>query len=100
MEDWKVGDFALCIYNGEITSSQGTKCKAPDLVVGRVYTVSEVRPYGLIVAEIPRRRVHPVSLRRWGGYAQCRFRKVTPREADEFDREVIDLMTKQPAEVR
>ena len=34
------------------------------------------------------------------GYIAHRFRKVTPRDADEFDREVIDLMTKQPAEVR
>lgn len=100
MDDWKVGDLALCIYNGEITSNRGTKSKAPDLVVGRVYTVSEVLPDGLVVAELPRRWVHPVSRLPWGGFATYRFRKVTPPEADEFDREVIDLMTKQPAEVR
>ena len=33
-------------------------------------------------------------------YDSRHFRKVTPPEVDEFDREVIDLMTKQPAEVR
>lgn len=96
MEDWKVGDLALCIKQGQWQSVEtgsllnyGPRCGEVCTVVGvymdRGYLV-------LALAEWPGDGSY--------GYIAVNFRKVTPPEADEFDREVIDLMTKQPAEVR
>jgi hypothetical protein len=98
MDDWKVGDLALCIKQGQwqrittgIRHNKGPRC-------GEVCTVTGVFVkdgyIALALAEWPRASGYGY------GYIACRFRKVTPPEADEFDREVIDLMTKQPAEVR
>lgn len=96
MEDWKVGDLALCIKQGQWQSvktgdlhNYGPRC-------GEVCTVTGLCVKGGYIF---------LALAEWpgdGGYSYIahRFRKVTPRDADEFDREVIDLMTKQPAEVR
>ena len=96
MADWEVGDLALCVKGGRVTKS------------GCVYTVSAVAPFGapcgcgnplefssvhLLVdghTEPDARGCEP-----WA--SSIRFRKVTPDESDEFDRETIALMNRAPA---
>jgi len=90
--DWQPGDLALCVNAEGFVS------------VGGLYTVNEVfdgfTPWGddddglaLTFVSIPD-PVHPI----YGeadGYDAWRFIKVTLPEADEFDREVIDLMNQR-----
>lgn len=93
MSDWQVGDKALCVDTG--ISPEGFD--APYLELGRIYTVyaTGVDPlgqFGLYLDELDSDGFN-------GGCLAWRFIKVTPPEADKFDREVIDLMTNQPAPV-
>ena len=84
MADWQPGDLALCWQ--KVPYDDG-------LIVGAIYTVSGVFDggFGLHLKELPLE------------YGTCwisdRFRKVTPPEADEFDREVIALLTGKPEQV-
>lgn len=89
MTDWQKGDLALCVDDKPSPLGQHPARK------GRVYTVATVvfgyDSLGLTFEEID----HPNAV----GYYASRFRKVTPPKADEFDREVIDLMNRKPVEV-
>ena len=102
MDDWQIGDLALCIGHGadDVYGIDGTTPQAPGPIKGLTYTVAAVSAgvdcYGragiaLRLAEIIQR--HPKSC----GYNAVFFRKVTPPEADEFDREVIELLNGVPA---
>ena len=91
--DWQPGDLALCVDD-----SIGT-CSVKCLEAGKVYTVDGLdfdpafADMGLHLCGVDR----PWS-DRWQqhiGWSELRFRKVTPPEADEFDREVIDLMNQR-----
>lgn len=120
MDDWKVGDLALCVYGHDWTPSKAVQRlpdEAPAIVsalfpsVGSVWRVNVVK---LMDASKMQGASDPGVLMVDGFvvyigldgqpspylYDSRHFRKVTPPEADEFDCEVIDLMTKQPAEVR
>ncbi len=90
MGDWAPGDLALCIRT------------AITVAAGELHTVEEV-----LVGDMPGdphhghiglRLVGKVSATDCGAYHSAGFVKVTPPEADEFDREVIELMNRHPAE--
>lgn len=93
-EDWQVGDIALCVSPCPFGHDATRR--------GRFYTVAHVGmarnlQTGLVLQALHLREA-PHAL---GGSAPFRFVKVSPEEADEFDRETIALMngtpTKQPA---
>lgn len=92
-DDWQVGDLALCVDDSRrpVTSRDtGLRC-------GRVYTVTDV----MVVPVVPPRTGLALggvdmSAFRFGLAGAMRFVKVTPPEADEFDRETIDLMNGAP----
>lgn len=96
-EGWQIGDLALCVDDRphEKKGSNG------GLVRGRIYTVQSlyVSPpgtvdagkLGLTLVELPITRRDTRAFRSW------RFVKVTPTEADDFDREIIGLLTGAPA---
>ncbi|MXO67771.1 hypothetical protein GRI72_02850 [Altererythrobacter marinus] len=89
MSDWQRGDLALCVDD-----KPSPLLGRHPAIKGRIYTVASVviaDSLGLTFEEID----HPNAL----GYYAHRFRKVTPPKADEFDREVIDLMNRKPVEV-
>lgn len=101
MSDWQVGDLALCVklgpwcsfYHDSQIEEPGADGPKPGSV-NRVIAVS-LDPDNLVClkfAEFPDDSLNDY------GFCASRFRKITPPEADEFDREVIDLLTKQPAE--
>ena len=95
MADWQKGDLALCVREPENPALPS--------MMGKVFTVSGVDrevdcfgEIGLWFFEISIKET-----REWASScAASRFRKVTPPKADEFDREVIELMNGQPAEYR
>ena len=96
-DDWKVGDLALCVDTSRI------RCGPRDVHLG-----SNSPPLGSVKV------VTAVLGSEWRGTDGCgcaaimieggrvchvaRFIKVTPPAADEFDREVINLMQKQGAD--
>lgn len=85
MADWQKGDLALCVKVGSWTYD-GLGPKAGD-----VDTVKEVEvgPDGALYLGLTDYRGDAFWEER---YLASRFRKITPDKADEFDREVIDLM--------
>lgn len=90
MDDWQVGDLALCIKQGKWRSvedcDEGLSLRFPRL--GCVYRVAgvqrDMKGSWLNFDEFG------------GGFAATRFIKTTPPEADQFDREVIELMNGKP----
>lgn len=98
MTDWQKGDLALCVKGGVLPG--GRAAATPR--AGQVITVENVTfgpiiqcPSGVTLLwseDLPR---NGSGDRKW---AASRFRKVTPPKADEFDREVIDLMNRKPVE--
>lgn len=101
--DWKIGDLALCKKIGPWHQRSGKRLSSDGIAApraGGIYRVESFRVHpgylGLILREFPalvgRRQVK----RSWQATA---FRKVTPPPADEFDREIIDLMLGKPLEV-
>lgn len=101
-DDWQPGDLALCIDDnqGEITKD-GDPVKL--LRRGKTYVVEalDIDPafaeVGLHLEGVP--RPYSALWRMNIGWSERRFRKITPPEADEFDREVIELMKGKPAKV-
>lgn len=92
MADWQPGDMALCVNDGlGFATGQPVPLKR-----GSTYIVSSVRPHssGRIGLFLVGKEAHWPS-----GFDDSRFVKITPPEADAFDREVIELMTRKPAEV-
>lgn len=93
--DWQIGDLALCVADRlPPPKDQPTKL----LRVGAIYTVNSVRwSLGDQCVAIGLNEVR--SNGPLGDWHESVFRKVTPPEADEFDREIIALMNRveQPA---
>ena len=102
MADWQVGDLALCVKRIDDDAYEGDLKGQP--IVGVTYTVTSVqtgwdyynRPaLALGLAEIRRA---PINGRQHIGYNSICFRKITPPQADAFDREVIEAMRGKPVE--
>ena len=102
MADWQVGDMALCVRLIDDAAYVGDLEGQP--IVGLTYTVTSVRTgwdyynrqaLALGLAEICRA---PVNGRQHIGYNSTCFRKITPPQADAFDREVIEAMRGEPVE--
>ena len=98
MADWQIGDMALCVRSGVM------KCPKDEFVT---HTGQNVK--GAAFKTVCGISIDPMSkvsdcacvvLRFTDGSAgiAARFRKITPPEADAFDREVIEHMTRQPVE--
>jgi len=89
-DDWQPGDLALCVDDGPREFDDN-----PAIKRGCVYRVYQVGtdPFGLFGLCLDEVESNGYA----GGYLADRFRKITPPEADEFDREVIKLM--KPAKV-
>lgn len=101
-DDWRIGDLALCVESG-----RGNKlfAKVGDhfylengdrtlrVLKGRIYSVANI---GRLLG--PQRALALGFCESAGPWDAMRFVKVTPPEADEFDREVIELMAGEPAE--
>lgn len=92
--DWQIGDLALCIKvgawvhagTGELARRQDGKAmpQAGGVYVVRAVGIWQVHPT-LWLEDFPGDRPED-------GFGAVRFRKITPPPADEFDREVIELM--------
>ncbi len=93
-DDWKVGDSALCV-DGRPCPVHGV---IPGVVEGRTYVVNAVHPgladtggkiaTGLRFVGL----IAPLN----GWFNENRFQRAPRHEADEFDRETIDLMNGAP----
>lgn len=98
MSDWQAGDIALCVKGGKITDPPYHAKDYP--ASGKFYTVEYV---GLIRfsggMRHPKKALwfkdSPKNLDGQRVWAAHRFVKVTPPEADEFDRETIELYNKK-----
>lgn len=93
--DWQIGDLALCVNGGSPRYIDEFDCwensAEYELQQGRIYTVDRVDlEFGIT-------GLHFAGLD-WAWLAS-RFVKVTPPEADEFDRETIRLLTSAPETV-
>lgn len=90
-DDWQVGDLALCI--AQSWHKFGFYCPNDPVRAGGIYTVRAIGKW---------RGITIIWIEGVGGdhvgdaYEANAFRKVTPPEADEFDRETIDLMNGAP----
>jgi len=94
--DWQAGDLAMCVRGGMLPDNIAMPTDFP--VSGRIYHVTGASIHldssgqmskFLQFSDAPANRD---GTREWGA---SRFIKVTPPEADEFDREVIDLMNQR-----
>ncbi len=99
MSDWQPGDLALCVRDFGGTSSKHGQCPVSMPDKGNVYHVTEVfiHPYNggklaLRFSDLP-------DLGPGTGWNAKKFLKITPPEADSFDREIIDLMAGKPVPV-
>ena len=90
-DDWQVGDLALCV-----NATDGSQGWAGSLLrEGAVYTVENASmvcfsgEHVLVLNEVKAPDYTE-------GFNVTRFIKITPPEADEFDREVIELLRREP----
>lgn len=89
-ENWQVGDLALCIEDGCSKIKKWLPRK------GAIYTVSEVGSFDdYIWLDLH----EDMDINEHFAWDARIFRKITPPEADEFDREVIAAMTGKPEQV-
>lgn len=93
-DNWQVGDLALCIDGGCNAFWAGWEPKA-----GHFYAVARVCAGGLDRHDRYSVGLDLVGISAPTQFAASRFVKVTPPKADEFDREVIDLMIGKPVPV-
>lgn len=91
MSDWQVGDLALCVKLEPWRLSGTNGPRSGHIYRVDVVTVNLWGETGLIFHSLP-------SLGYRGGWNANRFIKVTPPEADAFDRETIDLLNREPVE--
>lgn len=102
-ENWQAGDLALCVHlgpwfsalSGNIHPRQNCHPKAGDISRVDGLRIGRDGRERLLLERFAEKNIRGI---RYSYTPQC-FRKVTPPEADEFDREVIELMTKQPEQV-
>lgn len=86
MSEFTKGDLAMCIRD-----PQGDVCVRWEPVVGGVYTVAAVCPFsGDIDLEEDPHKFDPDAVWEWQA-----FRKIEPHVPDEFDAEIIDLLTEK-----
>ena len=85
--DWEPGDLALCV--DDVRYPIDFETGPLPIKRGRFYTIDSVFNSFLGLG------VHLIGVDEPRGYFVTRFIKVTPPEADEFDREVIDLMNQR-----
>ena len=102
MSDWQPGDIALCVIGGKIDNSPYKLGEYP--AAGKFYTVEYVGPLDFLTG-IDQALWFKDAPKNWSGqrvWGQLRFVKVTPPEADEFDKEVIELYNKKekPADAK
>lgn len=94
--DWAPGDLALCVKGGDLNPGIGYQPVGGFPQKAKIYRVADVKRdhyfvsghhLALILQDGPQNKPgRPI----WNA---SRFIKVTPRAADEFDRETIALMT-------
>ncbi|MGN6290415.1 MAG: hypothetical protein ACTHNA_14265 [Sphingopyxis terrae] len=98
-DDWKVGDLALCVSLGAGGYDDPVDPVPPAIRVGSSYTVTGVFA-GVHVNGDPgiglKLKEAKPTLFGAAGFDANMFVKITPPEADEFDRETIDLMNGAP----
>lgn len=89
--DWQIGDLALCVRGGKIPTNTA-HTQYPD--TGAVYTVrfAAIAEFNFGEALALWFEDAPQNINGEKMWGAGRFIKVTPEEADEFDREVIELM--------
>lgn len=100
MADWQAGDLALCVKGGRL---RGNITKGPFPRAGHCYEVASIAgqrwsygPDGYVpkpALQLPEAPPNAMGDHFWAAH---RFIKVTPPEADEFDRETIALETRTP----
>ena len=96
MSDWQAGDIALCVIGGKMPYSKGISVKEFPKG-GALYKVVKA---GEISMDFSLKKAlwfedAPPNLGEERVWAAFRFVKVTPPEADEFDKEVIELYNKK-----
>ena len=103
MSDWQAGDIALCVIGGKMPYSKVTTVKEYPKA-GAFYKVVKA---GEASMDFSLKKAlwfedAPPNLHEERVWAALRFVKVTPPEADEFDKEVIELYNKKekPADAK
>lgn len=91
MSGWQVGDLALCVRRGGNPGIPRVLSKKP--VIGGVYMLEGVVVVGGVTGLVLQDHYSTHSTSAWR--ADC-FIRITPPEADEFDREVIEHLTGAP----
>ncbi len=93
-DDWQIGDLALCVKVGQWKRYGTNTVDEAPIRCGGVYVVRAIGTFD----------GHRILwLEGIGGeltgsaFIASRFRKITPPEADEFDRETIALLNRDPA---
>lgn len=91
-ENWKHGDAAMCIRDFSDLGDGKQVDWGPK--TGAIYSVSDVSvdALGVVFLDFDEDPDHDPEYGWWAS----RFIKVTPPEADEFDREVIEHLTGAP----
>lgn len=97
--DWEPGDIALCVRGGPVEPIN-PNYKGPYPELGKPYTVEALENYEFygVNNKIPGLRLKdgPPNGNNDRTWRESRFIKVTPKEADDFDKETIDLYNKTP----
>tara|TARA_R110002012_G_scaffold16958_23_gene64569 strand:- start:38 stop:331 length:294 start_codon:yes stop_codon:yes gene_type:complete len=90
MSGWQKGDLALCVRDGSWVNHNGGPRKGEIHKVVAIMTGEvghHINPHPSNTCFLAFAPWLPISV-----FGNVNFRKVTPPKADEFDREVIDLM--------
>ena len=89
MSDWHKGDLAMCVKEGSWSDHNVA------LHVGQVHEVIDIFSPDQIELVGPEGQSCFLEFAPWSPFftfGESYFRKVSPLQTDEFDREVIDLM--------
>lgn len=90
-ENWQPGDLALCIKGNVDFVGLGGGPNITGPRTGAIYIVKDVRMFEHFAGAVG------LMLAGWRHWLhEENFRRIEPREADEFDREVIELMAGKP----
>ena len=96
-DNWQAGDLALCVKIGRWRHVSGNFASGRGMRAG---VIASVRKVGVSVGGFATLWLEGWPGESFGdGFNASRFRKITPPKADEFDREVIDLMLGKPVPV-